>query len=100
MATHNPTIRPASAAETVRIGHSPLASSHFDGRLPSVDVRFPWVARRHTNTWCPRERALSRSRSAILPYGFVAERKLTESREDHARWARRGVFLALSAATM
>ena len=100
MATHSPTIRPACPEQTVRIGHSPLASSHFDGCLPWVDGRFPWVARQHTNIGRPRDRTLSRSGSAILPCGSVAKRKLTECRKDHARWAPRAAFLALSAAMM
>jgi Helix-turn-helix domain of resolvase len=89
MATHSPTFRPACAEQTVRIDHSPLASSHFDGRLPWVDGRFPWVAWRRTNMGCPRDRALLSSRSAILPRGSLARRKLTEGRKDRARWARR-----------
>jgi hypothetical protein len=47
-----------------------FASSPCDGR-------FPWVARRDTNIGCPRDRALSRSRSAIPRGGSVGELKLT-----------------------
>jgi hypothetical protein len=78
-------------------GHNPAKAG---GRFPWVDDRFPWVARRRTNIWCPRERVLSRSRSAMLPGGSVAKRKLTESKKDHARWAQRSAFVAPSAATM
>jgi hypothetical protein len=35
-----------------------LASSHSDGHQPSAGGRFLWVARRRTNIWCPRDRAL------------------------------------------
>jgi hypothetical protein len=61
-----------------------LASFHFDARLPRVDGRFPWVARRRTNTGCPRDQALSRSRTAILPGGSARRPKPTESRKPHA----------------
>src|SRR5215831_13122758 len=67
-----------------------------DGGLPWLDGRFPWVARRRTNIWCPHDRALSRSRSAMLPGGSVAQRKLTESKKDRARWAQRAAFLFLT----
>jgi hypothetical protein len=61
-----------------------LAPVQFDARLPPVDGRFPWVAKRRTNIACPRDRALSRSRTAILPGGSAEQQKRTESRKHHA----------------
>jgi hypothetical protein len=54
-------------------------------------------ARRHTNTWCPRDRTLSRSKSAILRGGCVAQPKVTKSRKHHApRSPRRTASLVLT----
>jgi hypothetical protein len=64
---------------------APLASSPFDGRLRWVDGRFRWVARRRANIECPRDQALSRSRSAMPLDCFAGQPKLTESRKHHAR---------------
>ena len=93
MAARSATLRPARAAQKAPKAHSPLsrlslsllASSHFDDRFPWVDGRFPWVSRRRTNTWRPRGRALSKSRTASLPGGSAAQPKLMESTKDHAR---------------
>jgi hypothetical protein len=101
---HRPLIREAACtAEAVGEACSLLfrlalrcASSHFEGRFPWVDGRLPWVARRRANTWCPRDRALSRSRSAILQGGSLVQPKLTESRRDHARSPQRAAFLFLT----
>jgi hypothetical protein len=85
--TQRPTLRPARAARKVS-AHSLLFRSLSLASFPFVpwaDGRFPWVARRRTNTACLRDRALSRSRSAILRGGCVVQPKLTESRKHHAR---------------
>jgi hypothetical protein len=92
LARHGPIIRGgACTTDAVREAHSPsfrlslsLTSFHFEGRLPWVDGRFPWVARRRTTTLCPRDRALSSSRSAILLGGSVLQPKLRESRKHLA----------------
>jgi hypothetical protein len=67
------------------------ASCCFNGRLPFADGRFPWVARRRTNIGCPRDRALLRSRTAILYCCAAARPKATESSKTF-------LFLAMSVA--
>jgi hypothetical protein len=66
-----------------------LASVQFDGR-------FRWVARRRANIGCPRDRALSWSRSPIPPGGSLAQPKLTESRKHHTRSSAATACLAVS----
>src|SRR5262245_24655437 len=62
-----------------------------------------------TNTWCPRGRALSTSRLAILQGGSATQPKRKEGRQDHAHLPQRDAFPTtfvavspreLSAATM
>ena len=74
MAARSSTLR--AAAQAAGKARSP-SFRPFDGR-------FPLVALRHTNTWCPRDRVLSTSRSAILPGGPVAQPKLTQSKTQAA----------------
>ena len=60
-------------------------------------VRSPWFVWRRTNIWCPRDQALSKSRTAILPGGSVAQPKLMEGRRNHARSPQRAfLFLIMS----
>ena len=99
MAARPPTLRPARMAQRAR-GHAPrfrlcpcFASPQFGCRLPWVDARSPLVARRRTNTWCPRDRALSTSRSAMLPAGSAARPKPTQSKNHRDHSLQRAIFL-------
>jgi hypothetical protein len=62
----------------------------------SLMVRSPRFAWQRTNIWCPRDRALLKSRTAFLPGGSVAQPKLTEGRKNHARSPQRTAFLFLT----
>jgi hypothetical protein len=92
MAARPPTIRPARTAEMVRKAGPPfrlslsLPPSHFDGHFPSV-------AWQRTNTSCPRDRALSWSKSAMLRGGSVAQPKLTQSKNHQDHSLQRAAFL-------
>jgi hypothetical protein len=81
----------AFKAQTVPGAHSPLFQ--FNGRLTWVDGRLPWVAQRRTNIGCPHDRALSRSSSAVLLGGSVAQPKLTASTKHRTGSRQRPAFL-------
>jgi hypothetical protein len=81
----------AFKAQTARGAHSPLFQ--FNGRLTWVDGRLPWVAQRRTNIGCPHDRALSRSSSAVLLGGCVAQPKLTASTKHRTGSPQRPAFL-------
>src|SRR5215470_6506588 len=84
---------PECMAEAVRKAHSPLFRLSLSPLVASpFDDRFPQIARRRTSIRCPRDRALSKSRTAILLGGSVAQPKLTKGRKDHARSPQRAAF--------